>query len=79
MVVECWECTNFRECNYSGQLTGRLTSCPDFQQKPMTNADRIRAMTDEELEKFIKRVANEGWLKVGLSDVSKWLQQPAEE
>lgn len=48
-MVDCMECTNFIECHYSGQLTGRLTSCPDFKQKPMTNADRIRAMSDEEL------------------------------
>lgn len=76
--VDCFECINFDECHYDGFLTGRLTSCPDYKPKPKTNADRIRAMTDEELEKFIRTVANKGWLQIGLSDVLKWLQQPAE-
>lgn len=51
--VDCMECTRFKACQALGELTGRLTSCPDFRQKPKTNADRIRAMTDEELAKFI--------------------------
>ena len=65
-VVDCIKCIHFKVCQSCGVLTGRLTSCNDFQeemasceggmeiceifhQKPMTNADRIRAMTDEEL------------------------------
>lgn len=28
--------------------------CRDFEKKPQTNADRIRAMTDEELAEFIE-------------------------
>ena len=44
---------------------------------PMTNADRIRAMSDEELAKWLEYEGGGacaevcGWLK--------WLQQPAEE
>jgi hypothetical protein len=30
--------------------------CRDFIPKPITNADRIRAMTDEELDKFLGEV-----------------------
>ena len=45
--------------------------------KPMTNADRIRAMSDEELAKWLEYEGGGacaevcGWLN--------WLQQPAEE
>ena len=35
------------ECNH--------TDCP-YRTEPVTNADRIRAMSDEELAKFIKNI-----------------------
>ncbi len=38
-----------------------------------TNADRIRAMTDEELAEFLIDLADDGNLKI-----MEWLQQPAE-
>lgn len=41
---------------------------------PMTNADRIRAMSDEELAEFLIDLADDGNLKI-----RDWLQQPAEE
>ena len=51
-----------------------------WKPKPMTNADRIRAMTDEELAYWalhkapeIGREYNESYL-----GLIKWLQQPAE-
>lgn len=40
----------------------------------MTNADRIRAMNDEELAEFLIDLADDGNLKI-----REWLQQPAEE
>ena len=49
--------------------------------KRITNADRIRAMSDEELEKFICSCSKcefckfIGWARCKLS---KWLRQPAE-
>ena len=48
---------------------------------PMTNADRIRAMTDEELREFLCSITKcevcrfEAW---GGCELLKWLQQPAE-
>ena len=42
--------------------------------EPMTNADRIRAMSDEELAEFLIDLADDGNLKI-----REWLQQPAEE
>lgn len=41
---------------------------------PMTNADRIRAMSDEELAEFLIDLSDDGNLKI-----REWLQQPAEE
>ena len=40
----------------------------------MTNADRIRAMNDEELAEFLIDLADDGNLRI-----REWLQQPAEE
>lgn len=77
-MVDCMECTNFIECHYSGQLTGRLTSCPDFKQKPMTNAQKIRAMTDEELEAFLIDVDLDKAGSPFITEWGKWLKQPAE-
>ena len=47
-------------------------------EKPQTNADRIRAMSDEELEAFLIDVDLD---KVGspfITEWGKWLKQPAE-
>ena len=57
---------------------------------PMTNADRIRAMSDEELAKFIAtpcqcevRPERDGFRECGndlcLQYLLKWLQSPTEE
>lgn len=62
----------------------------EHQPKPMTNADRIRAMTDEELAKFIPDWSYTNACKCGEKPyvacnnecekcVSEWLQQPAED
>lgn len=67
------------------------SECAAFNQavedKPMTNADRIRAMSDEELENFINRfdICNvrsreecmKSYRAVCSVCVLDWLQQPA--
>ena len=45
--------------------------CQYFCEK--TNADRIRAMNDEELAEFLIDLADDGNLRI-----REWLQQPAE-
>ena len=40
--------------------------------KPVTNADRIRAMSDEELAEFLIDLADDGNLRI-----REWLQSPA--
>ena len=43
---------------------------------PTTNADHIRAMTDEELAKLL---CCTGWRMIEQKECLEWLQQPAEE
>lgn len=41
-------------------------ACDDGNQfKPMTNADRIRAMTDEEMAEFIENPNGKPWYRCG--------------
>ena len=47
--------------------------CGHKTNMPQTNADRIRAMNDEELAEFLIDLADDGNLKI-----MEWLQQPAE-
>ena len=52
---------------------------------PMTNADRIRAMSDKELARFLAEVeyrrsaAGGGAIWKGMAHALEWLQQPPEE
>lgn len=52
-------------------------------EKPQTNADRIRAMSDEELAEFIVRkvkdIHHQGMYEVAWPAWLKWLKQPADE
>lgn len=64
------------------QLTNTAQPITEYR---MTNADRIRAMSDEELADFLEGInACSNCAKRGNScfphwDVLEWLQQPAEE
>lgn len=49
-MVECRTCGNLNCAGYSG---GALNCANYVQKKSQTNADRIRAMSDEELAKKI--------------------------
>ena len=90
MAEECKNCvhkSNFKavECGtcmvsyYDGVQQGLPTN---YKARPMTNADRIRAMSYEELAEFITD-KQKGWC----TDIGRemyyqhnleWLQQPAE-
>ena len=47
-----------------------------YTHPPMTNADRIRAMSDEELAKLL---CCTGWRMIEQKECLEWLQQTAEE
>ena len=72
---ECRKCVSTRLEN------GETTDPSHWREKPKTNADRIRAMSDEELAKWalykakeIGREYNDSFL-----GLIKWLKQPAED
>ena len=54
-------------------------------EKPPTNADRIRAMSDKELARFLAEIeyrrsaAGGGAIWKGMAHALEWLQQPPEE
>ena len=89
--IPCKRCSGkgYIYVTYSEGNTGSVTShiCPEccgagVQFVPSTNADRIRAMSDEELKEFICSILQcefckfEGW---GGCELLEWLKQPAEE
>lgn len=76
------KCYDHEECEYNAQPDCVLPDgnvCP--HQRPMssiTNADRIRAMSDHDLAVFLEHAMYDSsepdWMTV-----LSWLQQPAEE
>lgn len=90
-------CPYRKQCSDSPEHTSFYegTECDYFNQqvinKPMTNADSIRAMSDDELAEFLAeeqfRIANVVFQTVGYGLEKQviyaqrldWLQQPAEE
>lgn len=73
MKGNCGECDLRWACDIDPD---KCNAWPD--PVPMTNADRIRDMSDEELAEFLFQVGyNHRW---GLEEYAlEWLQQPAEE
>ena len=49
--------------------------CKEYKPDYMTNADRIRAISDEELAKLL---CCTGWRMIEQKECLEWLQQPAE-
>ena len=79
------ECGGCMVSYYDGEQIGLPSN---FEQKPQTNADRIRAMSDEELAQWL--CLNYGCTKCPGQELctindgkhnglTKWLKQPAEE
>lgn len=59
-MPRCKDCTGFGwgECKTAGE---NEVACKDFERKPkLTNGDRIRQMTDEELAECLDHVAGCG-------------------
>lgn len=89
----CKDCWNFDRCNVERKTVEFAVDdgvCLNFDGKPMTNADRIRAMSDEELADFLNRVKEPcdycelarvmGACADSLCDsaMERWLQLPVE-
>ena len=90
--LRCRDCKHDKEKCVGSSRRGSHKNC--FEPREMTNADRIRAMSDEKLSEFISRIeiGDFGQQVYGKTfcDMCKdqyecddcrlwWLQQPAEE
>ena len=90
----CKDCVGFEECKITGRTVEFAVddgACIDFdERKTQTNAQRIRAMSDEELEDAIRAISlgYEPWCDhhckmQGEDDCNRclrnWLQKPLEE
>ena len=75
MKGNCGECNLRWACDIDPD---KCNAWPD--PVPMTNADRIRAMTDEELADFLNQwgTSTRAWQK-DPGETLYWLQQPALE
>ena len=77
---EWWNCTpECNRCRYTKQQGEDVPS--NWKPMPMTNADRIRAMTDEELADWhasCPYIDKECTMKGCVKCVLEWLQQPEE-
>lgn len=77
----CDNCKKHDDCS-SG--SGIVWPCGVYVPKAITNADRLRAMTDEELARFLAEVEYRraidggGALWLGTENTMEWLQQPVE-
>ena len=93
-MATCKQCREFEKCKDDAFINGAkfdpnesVKYCTGFE--PITNSDRIRAMSDEELEDLFREVYNAGcddataW-EWGIRQNTfiwdeEWLKQPAEE
>ncbi len=83
-MSECESCKNKK--NYPcPNSCGYMGDCDGYEPEPKTHADRIRAMSDEELAKFLWKVwRHEGDFYKSCVDGKlvpfyAWLRQEAEE
>ena len=73
--MKCRECPDYAKCAKESNLKIKRKSCKKAKTEyVMTNADRIRAMRDEELANVLREFAT----KPMQGSFLKWLQQPAE-
>ena len=91
----CHNCACDPVCNHTWNGWETCGNWIQKPEKPLTNADRLRAMSDEELAAFLERVHvdpcsaccdNLYWCRrnnapepVCKNHFLEWLQQPAEE
>lgn len=73
-MMKCENCTKYDDCRTGSGLTW---PCGAYVPKSVTNGDRIRRMSDEELVKFLEYEGGGACAEVcGWLD---WLQQPSKE
>ena len=85
-LVNCPQCGGFGFTSTPVSTDYKITVCraktcelchgAGIIEVPMTNADRIRSMNDEELAKLL---CCTGWRMIEQKECLEWLQQTAEE
>lgn len=91
--MKCKQCKYVKVCMAQADMLGQVFDvnydgehgCTDFT--PFTNADRIRAMSDEELAEFLNECEGKGYLDSSIAldgygrcvDMLDWLKEPAKE
>ena len=70
-------CITCKADSHNAGTLSRIVDCSQYKPgRVLTNADRIRAMSDEELAHLL---CFEGWQMSEVQECLEWLQQPAEE
>ena len=81
----CGHCKNRgkkRICDFYTVASNYAEKCKDFEEKKQTNADRIRAMSDEELAEWLTKITDDAQLDAETKcnyQWGEWLQSEAEE
>lgn len=73
-----------KTCKHEGEICPSVSHyqgvCDGWEPKPVTNADRIRAMSDEELAEFISGKARTfGEEYEGYMSALDWLREEAQD
>ena len=71
--MKCENCTKYDDCRIG---SGLIWPCGAYHPKTVTNADRIRAMSNEELAKLL---CIYDWRLGEMDECLAWLQQPAKD
>lgn len=49
----CYSCKIYKDCHHGLTSAGIIAGCPHYEKLVVTNADRIRSMSDEDLAEFM--------------------------
>lgn len=86
--MKCTECAHYKECRSKRDLRRKYSKCPlAAGGRFLTNADRVRMMSDEELAYLLHDYYCEGhadglfhiYDAVPIGNIREWLKQPYKE
>ena len=82
-MADCKTCNFENICEMPEFVRNNLKDCKVYEvKKKQTNADRIRAMSDEELAKWLTKITDDAQLDARTKcnyQWADWLQSEAEE
>lgn len=86
--MKCGDCPDYKTCHRQNDLRRKRHKCKKANEPfVQTNADRIRAMSDEELAKFLcsildcesEKCPGLAYCALGKNGCADWLKQPAKD